>query len=166
MFVRRRGERCMDRYLLVNRCKRTGAFLLNPVDASRPSDVNLWEVPTDAPDESLGQTVIDLLAQPGRPGVAPAEAGQSPGGSREEETERLWGQYGMTGPTSELAKRFLLAGVEHRHGRKSWVVRVLCYDSRRRAMSGEGQPSTRVRHSAGAAALGVALRAALELPKP
>jgi hypothetical protein len=156
----------MDRYVLVHRCKRTGAFLLNPVAVSRPSDVNLWEAPTDATDESLGEAVIDLLALSGRTEVAFAEAEQSSGEGREEETERIWSEYGMTGPTSKFAKRFLLAGVEHRHGRKSWVVQVLRYDSRKRAMSGEGQPSARVRHSAGAAALGVALRAALDLPKP
>jgi hypothetical protein len=156
----------MDRCVLVNRCKRTGAFLLNPVDTSRPSDINLWEVPTDAADESLGQTVIDLLARPGRPHVASAEANAPPGEGREGETERIWSRYGMTGPTSRFARRFLLAGVEHRYRRKSWVVQALRYDSRQRSMSGEGQPPTRVRHSAGAAALGVALRAALELPRP
>jgi hypothetical protein len=152
----------MDRYVLVHRCKRTGAFLLNPVAVSGPSDVNLWEVPADTTDESLGQTVIDLLAAPDRPDAAPAE--DSFGESQEERTERIWSQYGFDGPTSKLAKRFLLAGVEHKHGRKSWVVQVLRYNPRKQAMSGEDQPSARVRHPAGPAALGVALRAALDLP--
>jgi hypothetical protein len=152
----------MDRYVLVHRCKRTGAFLLNPVAASGPSDINLWEVPADATDESLGQTAIDLLAPSGRPDAAPT--GASSGESQEERTGRIWSQYGFDGPTSKLAKRFLLAGVEQKDGRKSWVVQVLCYDPSKRAMSGEDQPSTRVRHSAGAATLGVALRAALDLP--
>src|SRR5262245_46045737 len=140
----------MDRYVLVHRCKRTGAFLLNPVAASGPSDVNLWEVPAGATDESLGQTVIDLLAA--RPDAAPAE--DSFDESQVERTERIRGQYGFDGPTSRLAKRFLLAGVEHKHGRKSWVGQVLRYDPHKQAMSGEDQPSTRVRHSTGAEALG------------
>jgi hypothetical protein len=152
----------MDCYVLVHRCKRTRAFLLNPVAASGSSDVNLWEVPADTTDDSLGQTVIDLLAPSGRPDAAPAE--DFFGESQEERTERIWSQYGFDGPTSRLAKRFLLAGVEQKRGRKSWVVQALRYGLRKRAMSGEDQPSTRVRHSAGAAALGVALRAALDWP--
>jgi hypothetical protein len=149
----------MDRCVLVSWCKRTGAFLLNPVSTSRPSAVNLWEVPPGASDDALGQAVVDLLA-PSRPGeVAPA-------GGREEETDRLWCQYGLDGPTYRFAKRVFTASVTHRHGRKSWVVQVLRYDTRKRALSGEGQPSARVRHSSGGAALGSALRAALELPRP
>ena len=149
----------MDRCVLVSRCKRTGAFLLNPVSTSRPSAVNLWEVPAGAADDALGQAVVDLL-------VVPAQASAAPAGEREEETERLWRRYGLDGPTSELAKRVLTASVTQRHGRKSWVVQVLRYDPRQRAISGDGQPSARVRHAAGRAALGNALRAALELPKP
>jgi hypothetical protein len=152
----------VSRYVLVHRCKRTGAFLLNPVAASGPSDIDLWEVPADATEESLGQTAIDLLAPSGRPGAAPA--GSFFGESQEERTERIWSQYGFDGPTSKLAKRFLLASVEQKRGRKSWVVRALCYDPRKQAMSGGDQASTRVRHSAGAAALGVALRVALDGP--
>ena len=151
----------MDRCVLVHRCKRTGAFLLNPVSARRGARtaVNLWEVPADAANESLGRTVIDLLTASGR-------ADPTADASREEETERIWRRYGMTGSMPTLARRFLLGSVEHRHGRKSWVVQVLRYDARRRAISGEGQPSQRVRQPAGAAALGVALRTALHLPEP
>ena len=149
----------MDRCVLVSRCKRTGGFLLNPVSTSRPSAVNLWEVPTDAADVVLGQAVVDLLVLSGQPDAVPA-------GDREEETERLWRQYGLDGPTSQLAKRVLTGSVTHRHGRKSWVVQVLRYDPRKRAISGDGQPSARVRLAAGGAALGIALRAALELPRP
>jgi hypothetical protein len=151
----------MDRCVLVHRCKRTGAFLLNPVipRLGAGADINLWEVPADASDESLGRTVIDLLAASGRAGP-PADA------RREEETERIWRQYGLTGSMPALARRFLLGSVEHRHRRKSWVVQVLGYDARRRLISGEGQPAQRVRHPAGAAALGLALRTALALPEP
>jgi hypothetical protein len=149
----------MDRCVLVHRCKRTGAFLLNPVSTSCPSAVNLWEVPPAASDDALGQAVVDLLALSGRGDAAPA-------GGREEETERLWRRYGLDGPTSKLAKRVLTASVTHRHGRKSWVVQALPYDPRQRALSGEGLPSVRVRHAAGGAALGIAVRAALELPGP
>ena len=149
----------MDRCVLVSRCKRTGAFLLNPVRTSRPSAVNLWEVPPNASDDALGQAVVDLLAPSGQVDTAPA-------GGREEETERLWDLYGLDGPTSRFAKRVLTASVTHRHGRKSWVVQVLRYDPRKRAISGAGRPSLRVRHAAGEAALGIALRAALELPRP
>jgi hypothetical protein len=149
----------MDRCVMVHRCKRTGAFLLNPVSTSCPSAVNLWEAPPDASDDALGQAVVDLLALSGQVDAAPA-------GGREEETERLWCQYGLDGPTSKLAKRALTASVTHRHGRESWVVQTLRYDPRERALSGEGQPSVRVRHAAGGAALGIALRAALELPRP
>ena len=156
----------MDRCVMVSRCKRTGAFLLNPVNTSRPSGINLWEVSTAAADEALGETVIDLLARSGRTDVASAEDDQPSGESREEETERIWSHYGLDGPTARFARRCLLATVEHRHGRKSWRVQVLCYDPRQRAMSGEGQRSVRVRHSAGAAALGAALRATLDLPRP
>ena len=147
----------MDRCVLVSRCKRTGAFLLNPVSTSRPSAVNLWEVPPDASDDALGQAVVDLLALSGQVDAAPA-------GEREEETERLWCLYGLDGPTSRFARRVLTASVTHRHGRKSWVVQTLRYDPRERALSGEGRPAVRVRHAAGGAALGIALRAALELP--
>jgi hypothetical protein len=149
----------MDRCVLVHRCKRTGAFLLNPVSTSHPSAVNLWEVQPDASDETLGRTVVDLLAPCGPVGAAPA-------GGREAETERLWHKYGLDAPMSRFAKRALTASVTHRHGRKSWVVQVLRYDPRHRALSGDGQPPARVRHAAGAAALGSALRAALELPGP
>src|SRR5262245_46284897 len=143
----------MDRCVLVSRCKRTGAFLLNPVSTSRPSAIDLWEVPTDAADDGLGQAVVDLLAPAG------------PALGREQETERLWRQYGLGGPTDKFAKRVVMASVTHRHGRKSWAVQVLRYNPRARSMSGDGQPSARVRHAAGAAALGIALRAALELPR-
>ena len=149
----------MDRCVLVHRCKRTGAFLLNPVSTSRKSDVNLWEVAPDSSDDALGQAVVDLLRL-----SAPVDAASAEG--REEETERLWCLYGLDGPTSRLARRVLTASVTHRHGRKSWVVQTLRYDPRERALSGEGQPSVRVRHAAGGAALGIALRAALELPRP
>ena len=151
----------MDRCVLVHRCKRTGAFLLNPATArlGACTAINLWEVPTDAANESLGRTVLDLLA-------ASERADPAVDASREEETERIWGRYGMTGSMPMLAKRFLLGSVEHRHRRKSWVVQVLGYDARRRLISGEGQPAQRVRHPAGAAALGLALRTALALPEP
>jgi len=151
----------MDRCVLVHRCKRTGAFLLNPASArlGASTAINLWEVPADAANESLGRTVIDLLTASGR-------ADPTADASREEETERIWRRYGMTGSMPTLARRFLLGSVEHRHGRKSWVVQVLRYDARRRAISGEGQPSQRVRHPAGAVALGVALRTAFDLPEP
>src|SRR5262249_58847725 len=118
-----------------------------------------WEVPPEASDDALGQAVVDLLAPSGQVGAAPAEA-------REEETERLWCLYGLDGPTSRFARRVLTASVTHRHGRKSWVVQTLPYDPRERALSGEGQPSQRVRQPAGAAALGLALRTALDLPEP
>jgi hypothetical protein len=147
----------MDRCVLVHRCKRT--VLLNPVSTSCPSAVNLWEVPPDESDDALGRAVVDLLAPSGQGDAAPAAG-------REEETERLWDLYGLDGPTSRLARRVLTASVTHRHGRKSWVVQALRYDPRERALSGEGQSSARVRHAAGGAALGVALRAALELPGP
>jgi hypothetical protein len=149
----------MDRCVLVSRCKRIGGFLLNPVSTSRPSAVNLWEVPPDAPDDALGQAVVDLLAMSGQVDAAAAVG-------REEETERLWCLYGLDGPTSKLAKRVLTVSVTHRHGRKSWVVQTLRYDSLEGALSGEGQTSVRVRHAAGVAVLGIALRAALELPRP
>jgi hypothetical protein len=151
----------MDRCVLVHRCKRTGAFLLNPASTRRGAStaINLWEVLADATNESLGRTVIDLLAVSGR-------ADPTADASREEETERLWRRYGMTGSMPTLARRFLLGSVEHRHGRKSWVVQVLCYDAGGRVISGEGQPLQRVRQLAGAAALGVALRTALDLPQP
>jgi hypothetical protein len=148
----------MDRCVLVHRCKRTGAFLLNPVSTSCPSAVNLWEVPPDASDDALGQAVVDLLAPSGQVDAAPA-------GGREEETERLWRLYGLDGPASRLAKRVLTASVTHRHGWKSWVIQTLPYDPRERALSGEGQPSVRVRHVAGGSALGIALRTVLELPR-
>jgi hypothetical protein len=148
----------MDRCVLVSRCKRTGAFLLNPVSTSGPSDVNLWEVPAGVADDALGQAVVDLLVVPGQASAAPA-------GEREQQTERLWRRYGLDGPTSAYAKRVLMASVTQRPGRKSWVVQVLRYDPRHRAMSGDGQPSARVRHAAGRAALGNALRAALQLPQ-
>jgi hypothetical protein len=151
----------MDRCVLVHRCKRTGAFLLNPAIPRRGAStaINLWEVPADATNESLGWTVIDLLAASGRPDP-------TKDASREEETARIWRRYGMTGSMPTLARRFLLGSVEHRHRRKSWVVQVLCYDARRRLISGEGQPSQRVRHPAGAVALGVALRTVFDLPEP
>ena len=150
----------MDSCVLVHRCKRTGAFLLNPVSSrlGEGSDINLWEVSADAADESLGRAVIDLLAVSGR-------ADPTARASREEETERIWRWYGMTGSMPALAKRFLLGSVEHRHGRKSWIVQVLCYDAKRGAISGDGQPSQRVRQPAGAAALGLALRTGLDLPE-
>jgi hypothetical protein len=145
----------MDHCVLVHRCKRSGAFLFNPVSARRGAgtDIDLWEVPADAANESLGRMVIDLLSASGR-SYPTADA------SREEGTERIWSRYRMTGSMRTLAKRFLLGSVEHRYGRKSWVVQVLCYNPRRRAISGEGQPSPRVRQPAGAAALGVAVRTA------
>jgi tetratricopeptide (TPR) repeat protein len=157
----------MDRCALVHRCKRTGAFLLQPVDTSRGRGVsiNLYrEVPTDDADKSLGETVINLLALSGPTGAAFAEAKPSSGTSRDEETERINCEYGVggLGPTSVYARWFLLATVKQRHARKAWTVHVHRYDSRRQAMSGEDQPSLRVRHSAGAAALGGALRAALD----
>jgi hypothetical protein len=152
-------EALMDRCVLVSRCKRTGAFLLNPVSTSRPSAVNLWEIAPDASDAALGRAVVELLALSGKVGAAPP-------GAREQETERLWRQYDLDGPTPKLAKRVLTVSVTHRHGRQSWVVQVLRYDPRERALSGEGQPSARIRHAAGGVALGIALRAALELPKP
>jgi hypothetical protein len=148
----------MDRCVLVSRCKHTGAFLLNPVSTSRASAINLWEVPPDSSDDELGQAVIDLLAPAG-------QVGDEPVGWREAETERLWLLYGLAGPTSKLARRVLTASVTHRHGQQSWVVQALRYDPSQRALSGDGQPSARVRHSAGAAALGIALRAALALPR-
>ena len=151
----------MDRCVLVHRCKRTGAFLLNPASPrlGACTDINLWEVPADAANDSLGRTVLDLLAASGR-------ADATVDASREEETERIWMLSGLTGSMPTLARRFLLGSVEHRHGRKSWVVQVLCYDAHRRVISGEGQPSQRVRQPAGAAALGVALRTVLGLPEP
>jgi hypothetical protein len=149
----------MDRTVLVHRCKQTGAFLLNPVSASRGSAINLWEVPSGESDEALGRSVAELLAPCG-------PAGAEPAGEREAETERLWLRYGLDGRLSQFTKRVLTASVTHRHGRQSWVVQVLRYDPHHRALSGEEQPSERVRHAAGGAALGTALRAALELPRP
>jgi tetratricopeptide (TPR) repeat protein len=157
----------MDRCVLVHRCKRTGAFLLQPVDPSRGGGVSLnlyREVPTDAADESLGETVIDLLALSGPAGAANARARPASGESPDEETQRIGCQYGVDrlAPTSVYARWFLLATVKQRHARKSWTVHVHRYDSRQQVMSGEDQPSRRVRPSAGAAALGGALRAALD----
>jgi hypothetical protein len=157
----------MDRCVLVHRCKRTGAFLLQPVDTPRGRGVSLdlyREVPTDAADEALGETVIDLLARSGPPGAALAEATPSSGASRDEETQRISDRYGVdrVGSTPVYARWFLLATVKQRPARMSWTVHTHRYDSRRQAMSGEDQPSVRVEHSAGAAALGGALRAALD----
>lgn len=82
----------MDRCVLVHRCKRTGAFLLQPVDTSRGRGLSIdlyREVPADAPDESLGETVIHLLALFGPTGAANARAKPSPGERRDEERERI-----------------------------------------------------------------------------
>jgi hypothetical protein len=128
----------MDRCVLVHRCKRTGAFLLQPVDTSRGRGVYLNlcpEVPTDAAEESLGEKLINLLSLSGPTGAAFAEAKPSAGESRDQETERISCEYGVDrlGPTSVYARWFLLATVKQRHARKSWTVDVHRYDSRRTA---------------------------------
>jgi hypothetical protein len=76
------------------------------------------------------------------------------------------GGGGWAGQDHDASVLDYKASVTHRRGRKSWVVQALRYDRRERALSGEGQPTVRVRHAAGGAALGLALRAALELPRP
>src|SRR5436190_24203088 len=104
----------MDRGVHVSRCKRTGAFLLNPVGTFRGYGayvgINPYrEVPADAPDESLGQAVIDLLALSGPTAVAFSEATQFLEESQDDETVRIRNQYGLAQSgltTSKLARRF------------------------------------------------------------
>lgn len=164
----------MDRHVQVSRCKRSGAFLLNPLGTFRGYGayvgINPYrEVPSDALDSLLGQTVVDLVVLSGPTGVEFSEAARFLEASRDEETILVRSKYGLskTGlTTSKLASRFLQAHVEQKHGQKSWVVQLFSYSSRWRSMTGDDQPAVRVKHAAGAAALGTALLSALELPEP
>ena len=162
----------MDRVVNVSRCRRTGAFLLHPFGTFRGYGafvgVNPYrESPADVDDASLGQIVVTLLALSGPTGRDFTEAKLFLEQGRDDETNRIRSQYGLEGPalsTSKLARRFLKADVEQRHGQKSWIVQPFRYDSRLRSMTGSDIPPIRVRQSAGSAALGAALRAALAWP--
>ncbi|HEY8503615.1 MAG TPA: hypothetical protein VIL46_03480 [Gemmataceae bacterium] len=151
----------MDRSVQVSRCKRTGAFLLNPFGTFRGYGayvgVNPYrEVSADATDEALGRAVVELLALSGPTGIPFAQAREFFEEGQDDETVRIRSRYGLTRrglTTSKLARRFLQACVEQRHGNRSWVVQPYRYSPRDRSMSGEGQPAARIRHCAGPAAL-------------
>jgi hypothetical protein len=155
----------------VSRCRRSGAFLLNPQGTFRGYGayvgVNPYrEVTTDASDVALGEAIVELLALSGPTGVPLAEARDFLEAGRDTETRRIRRTYGLDArglSTSRLARRFLQADVEQRHGQKSWIIQPYRYDARRRLMSGADETPTRVRHAAGAAALGAAVRDALRL---
>jgi len=162
----------MHRSVQVKRCWRSGAFLLNPEGSFRGYGgyvgINPYrEVAADASDAALGRAVVEQLARSGPTGVAFAEAGGFLERGRDAETRRLRRRYGLDVNglnTSRLARRFLQADVEQRHGHKSWVIQPYRYDPRLRSMSGADETPARVRHAAGVAALGAALREALRLP--
>ena len=161
----------MDRSVQVSRCRRTGAFLLNPQGTFRGYGgyvgINPYrEVPTDETDAALGRAVVEQLTLSGPTGAAIAQAKGFLEAGRDAETRRIRRGYGLDAPalnTSRLARRFLQAHVEQRHGQKSWLIQPYRYDSRLRSMSSADEPTTRVRHAAGVAALGAALREALRL---
>src|SRR5687768_6046226 len=114
----------MTRRVQVSRCKRTGAFLVNPVGSFRGYGayvgINPYrEAPGDAPDETLGQVVVDLLTFSGPTGLPINSAKQFLEETEDEETARLRRKYGFTLPgltASKLARQFLFASVDQKRG--------------------------------------------------
>jgi hypothetical protein len=161
----------MDRSVNVMRCRKSGAFLLNPTGTfvGHGGVIGITprrEIPDGVQELELGQRVIELLESSGPTGVHISEAKQFRERSRDAETKRVEAAYRLDRPglsTSRLARRFLHATVEHRHRQKSWVITVFQYDSRLRAMSAADDVPVRVPISSGAAALGAALHRRLPL---
>lgn len=159
----------MERAVNIRRCRRTGAFVLNPEGTFRgyggSVGVNPYrELPADAGPAELGALVAELLARSGPTGVPIAGARAFLRASADDETRRVRAAHGLDAPrltTAALARRFAAATVTLRDGQRSWRVQGFSYDSRLRSLSGAGIEPVRVSHRSGTAALGAAVREAV-----
>jgi hypothetical protein len=159
----------VERAVNIRRCRRTGAFVLNPEGTFRGYGgyvgVNPYrELPADASPAELGALVVELLSLSGPTGIPIAEARGFLRDSADEETRRIRAAHGLDAPrlsTAALARRFASAAVELRHGQRSWRVQGFRYDPRLRSESGADIEPVRVRHRDGAVALGTVVRGVL-----
>jgi len=150
----------------IRRCRRTGAFVLNPEGTFRGYGgyvgVNPYrELPADANPAGLGALVVELLGLSGPTAVPLAQAREFLRDSRDEETRRVRTAYGLDAPrlsTAALARRFASATVTLRVGQRTWRVQRFSYDPRARSLTGAGVEPVRVSHRDGVTALGEAVR--------
>ena len=159
----------MERAVKVQRCRRTGVFVLNPEGTFRGYGgyvgINPYrQLPADASPAELGTLIVELLARSGPTDVPIAEARDHIRESADEETRVIREAHGLDAPrlsTAVLARRFASATVTFRDGQRSWVVQGFDYNSRLRSLSGEGIEPTRVSHREGPEALGATVRRVL-----
>src|SRR5262245_38179959 len=145
----------MDKIVHVLRSKRTGNYILNPSGTFRGYGgyvgINPYvEVPADAAPEQLARSVLELIELSGPTGVDIKQAQRLREETADEETRRIREEYGLNRKgmtTSKLARQFLSADVEQRHGQKSWLVQFFSYDPRWRSLSGAEHKPVRVRHT-------------------
>lgn len=160
----------MERIISIRRCRRTGNLLLNPMGTFRGYGgyvaINPYrEVIAAAPPETVGQVVIELLGLAGRTNVHISEAKTFLATITNSETAALKRKYGLdkVKGTADLARRFAHVEVTFRDGQKSWLVQRFVYQTRKRLLTAVAPPY-RVRHAAGAGALGEAVIEALRRP--
>lgn len=162
----------MNRAVQVLRCKRTGNFVLNPqgtflgfgayvgINPSR-------EVLSNATPGTLGKAIVELMRLSGATGFRVRHHDRYDRSTCDKETRRVKKAYGFVKgkmTTSIMARKFLSALVDHRHGQKSWVVQLFTYSSDRRSLVG-GSNRIRVKHAAGASALEEAVRGIMKLER-
>lgn len=147
-------------------------FLLNPFGTFRGYGayvgINPYRVlESDSPDELLGQTILELLSFSGPTGRLFSDAKTFLNESRDDETQRVRALFGLDASgltTAKLNRRFLMTSVEQKSNQKSWFVQAYLYNSKLRTMSVADTTTLRIKHSAGAHALGVAVRRLMALP--
>ena len=147
-------------------------FLLNPFGTFRGYGAHVGINPyrivaSDSPDELLGQTIVALLSLSGPTGVSFSDAKTFLSEGRDEETQRVRALFGFDASgltTAKLNRRFLMASVEQKSNRKSWLVQAYLYNSKLRTMSGAETTTHRIKHSDNVYALGAAVRQSLALP--
>ena len=162
----------MERIVKVLRCRRTGGFILNPMGTFRGYGAFVGvppyrTLPAGTESDSLGRLAMEILALSGPTGAAIATAKEYMNESSDDETRSVRSRFGLDAKrnsTSILARRFLIAEVAIRDGRRSWTLIVFSCSSSPRVLRAGGSKPIRILFRAGPAALGVAIRDALKLP--
>jgi hypothetical protein len=154
---------------MIRRCRRAGAFVLNPEGTFRGYGGFVGirpyrELGAAATPAELGTLIVEMLTLSGPTGVSIREAPEFLRRSSDEETQRVRTAHGFDDPGltgEDLARRFRSATVTQRNGQRSWLLQAYRYDPRRQSESGSDIAPLRVAHRAGVESLGAGVRKVL-----